>query len=165
LRAEPHRLLGPELKTTLELLSSYDLRTLRELKQHKPRIEDQCQAIKHLAVYDGFYCLQPDCGYQTRHLREVRKHMPRAHKIKAAVHTSCALWREVKLQTYFTAFRRIDYFVVVVVVVVENPKARVTSIGLDSSRLITQPKKELFKRLERDYKAVKCDLKERATIV
>ena len=57
LRAEPHRLLGQELKTTLELLSTYSLRTLGELKQHKPRVEDKCQVIEHLAVYDGFYCL------------------------------------------------------------------------------------------------------------
>jgi hypothetical protein len=86
LRAEPHRLLGQELKTTLELLGTYRLRTLEELKQLKPRVEDECQVIKHLVVYDGFRCLQADCGYQTRHLREMRKHMPQAHKIKATAH-------------------------------------------------------------------------------
>ncbi len=55
--------------------------------------------------------------------------MPQAHKIKATIHKSCALWRAVKLQTYFTAFGRIDYFVVV-----ENPKA--SAISKDSSLLI-----------------------------
>ncbi|KAH7413539.1 hypothetical protein BKA64DRAFT_661195, partial [Cadophora sp. MPI-SDFR-AT-0126] len=61
MRAEPHRLLGQVLKTTLELLSTYSLRTLGELQQHKPRIEDHCQVIEHLACYSGFYCLQPEC--------------------------------------------------------------------------------------------------------
>jgi hypothetical protein len=80
----------------------------------------------------------------------MRKHMPQAHKIKATVHKSCALWRAVKLQTFFTAFGRIDYFVVV-----ENPEA--SAISKDSSLLITQPEKELFEKLEKDYKDVKCD--------
>jgi hypothetical protein len=85
LRAEPHRLLGPELKTTLELFSTYSLRTLEELKQHKPQAEDKCQVIEHLAVYDGFYCLQPECQYGTRHARKIRKHMSFVHQIKSAV--------------------------------------------------------------------------------
>ena len=84
--------------------------------------------------------------------------MPQAHKIKATIHKSCALWRAVKLQTYFTAFGRIDYFVVI-----ENPKA--SAMSKDSLLLITQPEKALFKKLEKDYKDVKCDLKEQATIV
>ena len=145
LRAEPHRLLGQVLKTTLELLSTYSLRTLGELQQHKPRVEDKCQVIEHLAVYDGFYCLQLDCGYQTRHLREMRKHMPQAHKIKATVHKSCALWRAVKLQTYFTAFGLIDYFVVVDE---ENGGVKGTARG---SMPVTEPEKELFEKLEKDY--------------
>jgi hypothetical protein len=33
------------------------------------------------------------------------------------------------------------------------------------SVLLTQPKKELFKKLEKDYEDVKCDLKEQATVV
>jgi len=95
LRAEPHRLLGQELKTTLELLGTYSLRTLGELKKYKPRVEDKCQVIEHLAVYSGFYYLQSDCGHQTRHLREMRKHMPQAHHVKATIHKSYASWRAV----------------------------------------------------------------------
>jgi hypothetical protein len=34
-----------------------------------------------------------------------------------------------------------------------------------NSAVLTQPKKELFKKLERDYKDIKCDLEEQATIV
>jgi len=85
--------------------------------------------------------------------------MPQAHKIKATVHKSCALWRAVKLQTYFTAFGRIDYFVVVDE---ESGGVKGTARG---SMPVTEPEKELFKKLERDYKDVKCDLKEQATVV
>jgi hypothetical protein len=31
--------------------------------------------------------------------------------------------------------------------------------------LITEPEKELFEKLEKDYKDVKCDIEEQATIV
>jgi hypothetical protein len=57
LRAQPHRLLGDVLKATVELLSSYDLRSVVELREHKPRPEDYCQLIEHLASYNGVYCL------------------------------------------------------------------------------------------------------------
>ena len=158
LRAEPHRLLGLELKTTLELFSTYRLRTLEELKQAKPQAEDKCQVIEHLTVYNGFYCLQPECQYGTRHARKIRKHMSSVHQIKAAVYNSCVQWSTVKLQTYFTAFGRIDYFVVK-----ENAKAN--AISNDPSLLITQPEKELFEKLEKDYKDVKVDIEEQANIV
>jgi hypothetical protein len=160
LRAEPHRLSGEELKTTVQLLSSYNLRTVEELREHKPRIEDQCQVIEHLACYGGFYCLQPECQYSTRHFREMRKHMPSIHQIKAAVHEKAALWKEVKLQTYFTGHGRIDYFVVTD----NKEKEGVSKQASDSVRL-TQPEKELFEKLEKDYKDVKCDLEEQATVV
>ena len=65
LRAEPHRLLGLELKTTLKLFSTYKLRTLEELKQDKPQAENKCQVIEHFTIYDGFYCLRPECQYGT----------------------------------------------------------------------------------------------------
>ena len=85
--------------------------------------------------------------------------MPQAHKIKATVHKSCALWRAVKLQTYFTAFGRIDYFIVVDE---ENGGVKGTARG---SMPVTEPEKELFEKLEKDYKDVKCDLEEQTTIV
>jgi hypothetical protein len=36
---------------------------------------------------------------------------------------------------------------------------------VSDSILLTQLKKELFKKLKKDYKDVKCNLKEQATIV
>jgi hypothetical protein len=40
LQAKPHRLLGDILSTMVQLLSNYDLRSIRELKEYKPRPED-----------------------------------------------------------------------------------------------------------------------------
>ena len=69
------------------------------------------------------------------------------------------LQKECKLQTYFTAKGRIDYFIIADE---ENSGVKGTAQG---SILVTEPKKELFEKLEKDYKDVKCDLKEQATIV
>jgi hypothetical protein len=79
LRAAPHRLLGDVLKTTLQLLGSYDLRSVEELKEHKPRSEDQYQLIEHLASYNGFSCLR--YTYYTRHLPRIKEHVA-SHKVK-----------------------------------------------------------------------------------
>lgn len=86
LRAEPHRLSGEELKTTLKLLNSHKLRIVRELKGHQPGIKDRCRVIKDLACYSGFYRLELERRYSTRHFRDMRKHMPLVHQIKAAAH-------------------------------------------------------------------------------
>ncbi|PQE16365.1 telomere-associated recQ-like helicase protein [Rutstroemia sp. NJR-2017a BVV2] len=88
--------------------------------------------------------------------------MPAVHQIKAAVHEETALWKEVKLQTYFTGHGRIDYFVVVDVDDQEKEKA------LEPTRdsvPLTQPEKELFEKLEQDCKEMKCDLEEQAAVV
>ena len=157
LRAQPHRLLGDELKATVELLSSYDLRSVAELREHKPRPEDKCQLIEHLASYDGVYCLQPQCHYSTRLLPKMKKHWAACHKAEAKSYENSQSWRECKLQTYFTAKGRIDYFVVV-----GRGKGGETARG---SMSLTEPEKDLFEKLEKDYKDVKCDLEEQATTV
>jgi hypothetical protein len=59
------------------------------------------------------------------------------------------LWKEYKLQTYFTIKGCIDYFVVV-----DREKGRETARG---SILLIEP--------EKDYKNVKCNLKKQATVV
>jgi hypothetical protein len=84
LRAKPHRLSGSVLKETVRLLSSYDLRTIAKLREHKPQPEDKCQLVEYLASYSGFSCLQPEYNYYTRDLGEMKKHVASMHKIKAA---------------------------------------------------------------------------------
>jgi hypothetical protein len=149
--------LGNELKATAELLSSYDLRSIAELREHKPRPEDKCQLIKHLASYDGVYCLQPQCSYSTRLLPKMKKHWAACHKTETKAYESSQLWRECKLQTYFTAKGRIDYFVVV-----DREKGGETARG---STLLTEPEKALFEKLEKDYRDVTRDLEEQASVV
>jgi hypothetical protein len=91
LRAKPHRLSGSALKETVHLLSSYDLRAVAELREHKPRPRDECQPVEHLASYSGFSCLGPQCSYATRDLGEMKKHVASVHKTKAAKHGESAL--------------------------------------------------------------------------
>jgi hypothetical protein len=54
----------------------------------------------------------------------------------------------------------IDYFVVI-----DNKKKRGVLEQASDSVLLTQPEKELFKKLEKDYKNIKYDLEEQATII
>lgn len=155
LRAQPHRLVGDILKRTTELLSSYDLRSVAELREHKPRPEDNCQLIEYLASYDGVYCLQAQCSYSTRLLLKMKKHLASCHGIKAKTHKDTPLWKECKLQTYFTGKGRIDYFVVT------GNKDRATA----GSHLWAEPEKELFRKLEGDFKAARYELEEQAGTV
>jgi hypothetical protein len=50
-------------------------------------------------------------------------------------------------------------------VVIDSNKREGFLASDNNSVLLTQPEKELFKKLEKDYKDVKCDIKEQATIV
>jgi hypothetical protein len=104
----------------VQLLSSYDLKTVEELKEHKPQFEDKCQLIERLESYDGFYCLQGKCTYCTRHLPKMKRHVASTHNLEAKGHKNIPLWKECKLQTYFTGKGRIDYFVVVDNIIEKN---------------------------------------------
>ena len=158
LRAEPHRLFGDTLNTMVQLLSRYEQRTTEELKEHKPRPEDNCELIEFLAYYDNLRCLQPGCQYCTRNSRKMKKHVASIHKIKATEHRRSPLWDACKLQTYFTGHGRLNYFVVI-----EMPSQSSRS-KLDSARL-TKTEEELFAKLEKDYDDVKVDIEEQASIV
>jgi hypothetical protein len=158
LRAEPHRLSGDGLSTTIQLLSSYNLRTVEELRANKPQPLDECQLIEHLASYNGFLCLQPECDYSTRHLPDIKRHMGSVHKTKASDHTSSPLWKECKLQTYFTGKGRIDYFLVV-----ENKE--VSNCLKPTEKELDNKEKALFRELEKDFVGVKDDLEEQASVV
>jgi hypothetical protein len=88
LRAQPHRLLGDELKATVQLLSSYNLRSIAELREYKPRPEDRYQIIEHLVSYNGVYCLQPQYSYSTCRLPKIKEHWAACHKAEARSHES-----------------------------------------------------------------------------
>jgi hypothetical protein len=91
LRAEPHQLTGDPLKTTVQLLNSYDLRTIGELREHKPRARNEYRPIEHLVSYDSFYYLRLECDFSTRHRLRIREHMLAVHEIKAKEHEKSPL--------------------------------------------------------------------------
>jgi hypothetical protein len=103
---------GDELRLTVDKLSGYNLRPVEELRQWRPDRKRPCQPIEGLAVYGGYICTQDRCDHCTRRIEKMHDHLP-AHGKRASQHTSARpLWRACRLQTYFTAKGRIDYFVV-----------------------------------------------------
>ncbi|KAF8861004.1 hypothetical protein BDZ45DRAFT_800455 [Acephala macrosclerotiorum] len=76
-----------------------------------------------------------------------------------SVAMGCKSIKEYKLQTYFTAKGRIDYFVVV-----DKEKGGVKGTA-GGFMLLTKPEKELFVKLKKDYKDVKGDIEEQINIV
>jgi hypothetical protein len=97
-------------------------------------------------------------AFLTTHLPQMQHHMF-SHKRKAKEHDVTPLWREYRLQTYFTAKGRIDYFVVT-----DNEEKGGVSARASDSVLLTRPEKELFKNLKKDCKDVKRDLEEQASL-
>jgi hypothetical protein len=159
LRAEPHRLLGEALKATLRLLSSFDLKTIDELKREKPAGRSRCQPIEHLRVYDGFRCLSPECDYSTCRLQMMREHVA-VHGVKAKEHKINPLWEACTLQTYFVGKGRIDYFIVG-----ENGSRGDKLINSELTTPLRKIEEDLFASLEADYQGVKDDIAQEAGVV
>ena len=84
--------------------------------------------------------------------------MSAIYEIKAKEYKKSPLWKECKLQTYFTGKGLIDYFIII-----EGPSQSSRS-KLDSTTL-TKTKKELFIKLEKDYEDTKGNIEEQASIV
>lgn len=159
LRAKPHRLLGDALKTTIELLGSFNLRSVDELRREKPLGSGRCQRIEHLRVYNGFRCLNPACSYSTCRLQMIQEHVA-GHGTKAKEHKINPLWEACMLQTYFVRKGRIDYFVVVDMINKENS---ITSFVL--ATLLKEEEKDLLAKLESNCHNVRGDIAEQAGIV
>lgn len=176
---KPHWMKGDELRTTVELLSTYDLRGKEELRKWRPGRRTPCEPIEALAEHPGYICLceTETCDFVTTRLEAMHGHMPR-HGVKASQHSQDRpLWEVCVLQTYFTAKGRIDYFTVRRVSSrqeeVTSPskrqrggKARGTEqplqyIGLPPS----QAEEALFDGLRSDLHLAGRDLAEKASIV
>lgn len=158
-RAAPHCLLGEALKETLALLSSFNLHSIDELKVKKRWLLEKPPApIGGLAVYAGYRCLYRGCDYCTRCEASIKRHVAK-HGLPAKSHKVRPLWRECRLQTYFTAKGRIDYFVVLEADDKEKGATRTDGVSM------TGPEEDLFGRLEQDAKAAALDLDEKAGIV
>ncbi|PKK43131.1 hypothetical protein CI102_13474 [Trichoderma harzianum] len=144
-RAAPHCLLGETLKETLALLASFNLHSV-ELKVKKGWLLE-----KPPALIDG-------CDYCTRCEASIKRHIAK-HGLPAKSHKVRPPWQECRLQTYFTAKGRIDYFVVLEA---DDGKKGATRTG---GVRMTEPEEELFGRLEQDAKAAAHDLNKKAGIV
>jgi Lhr-like helicase len=158
-RRRPHQLSGTALKAVVLLLSRYSLSSVQELKQHKPRRDDQCLRIPDLASYSGYGCLETGCNFYTRRRSKINDHM-RIHNKKASEHKNNPLWEECELQTYFTAKGRIDYFPVVGVARTETKSQPGTSLTPP-----TVAEDTYFQRVEDDYARVEGDLRQQAQVV
>jgi len=171
LRATPHGLSGGALTATLAQLSSYDLRSITELRAYKPQAEEGCRVIAHLASYRGVSCLRPGCGYSTRHLPEMKQHWIKSHQTNAAARKKQEeqrkgrLWRECELQTYFTGKGLIDYFVVVEAGAGEGARPGPATAAIAAIAATATTAQALFTSLEYDTSAVQQDLEKAAAIV
>ena len=155
LRKKPHYLKGKSLKTTVEQLGGYSLRSVLELKVRQPLPEDRCTVIPYLEKYSGFTCLFPGCQYYTVRLRTMKDHQTSVHQLQPASHKKSPLWEECLLQTYFTAKGSIRYFRVYES---EEVKEEVDEEA-------EEKKQALFVKLEEDLVQVKQDLEDQAGVV
>ena len=158
LRSQPHRLTGQTLKSHLEYADALVLRSLESLWTKKPL--GRVLAIKHLKLWIGYQCLLCRAGeFLTSHFPRIRDHTV-VYSKKAKEHDKTPLWEECLLQSYFTTWSQVDYFVVTE----EETEDRSKGVPVDSVPL-SQPEKDLFVKLKKDYKDVKVDIEEQASIV
>ncbi|KAH7126558.1 hypothetical protein B0J13DRAFT_454339 [Dactylonectria estremocensis] len=83
LRAELHRMGGDELRLTVELFLSYDLRPVEELRQWRADKTRPCWLIDGLTVFNGYYYIYGDCSYGMRRIAKMHNYML-AHRRKAS---------------------------------------------------------------------------------
>lgn len=161
LRAGPHQMRGDELRLAVNLLSTYDLRPVEELRQWRYDRKRPCQPLEGLATYDGYICTDDKCDYCIRRMEKMHNHMP-AHGKRASQHTSIQpLWKACKLQTYFTAKGLIDYFIVEEA----EPSSSPSPLGTRGEPPLSQEEGKLFGDLKADIIQASHDLGSRAEIV
>lgn len=161
LRAEPHRMRGDELKATIELLRTYDLRPTEELRQWRPDRTKPCRPLENLATFAGYRCVcAEDCDFCTQRLAKMHDHMPRHGKRASQHHEGPPLWRECRMQTYFTARNLRDYFVV------EAPDKGAEAAGGGLPTPPPSPEEgRLFSWLRDDMQKAARDLEGKAAVV
>lgn len=81
------------------------------------------------------------------------------HGKKAKEHEKEPLWEECFLQSYFTTRSRVNYFVVIEA----GTKDAIGGSTIDP--ILLQLETDLFVKLEKDYRDVRRDLEEQASIV
>jgi hypothetical protein len=180
---EPHRLAGAPLSKTIQLLTSMygdgELRSVDELRRHRPSRRSPCARVAGLDTSPGYLCLAnvDGCDFATTRLVKMHDHMLPAYGVRAVEHDRQVrpLWRACTLQTYFTAKGRIDYFVVA-------DSAHDDHCGAGSSGAIcccrqqagpsvqqgqppSSPERALLKMLRADAMQARRDMDEAASLV
>lgn len=79
LQREPHRLRDKRLQTTIDLLSTFDLRAKAELKQRRPDRRVLQKRIEGLELYRGYIYVyaSKECDFAITRLRAMHNHMPK----------------------------------------------------------------------------------------
>lgn len=86
----------------------------------------------------------------------IRNYIFSYNKRSARKYKLTPLWEACLLQTYFANSALVIYFVVFKSIKAPNPAY---------STVLTKLEKELFKRLKKDYKDMKYDLKKQAIVI
>lgn len=129
------------------------LDTLESLAKIKP--VRRVPAFEHLKIWTGYQCLLCESGqFLITHLLRIRDHTVVYGK-KAEEYKETLIWEECSLQSYFTTRSRVDSFVVEEVE--EEGSNKSGGAQVDSVQL-SQPEKDLFVNLEKDFEDVKEDL-------
>ncbi|KID83861.1 telomere-associated recQ-like helicase [Metarhizium guizhouense ARSEF 977] len=163
---------GEQLRKTIELLSTYDLReTTEELRQWRPRRRSPCEQITGLKLFNGYICNcdVETCDFVTTRLESMRDHLPRHGRTASQHREDSPLWKQCHLQTYLTAKSRIDYFTVKATESGQDQDANNTT-GPSQPVLYTgappsAAEETLFDRLKNDVQEAARDVEDNGAVV
>jgi hypothetical protein len=80
LRAQPHHLIKGAFKATRDYLISLRLKSPSEVSYPSPA-EQPIEAVPHLKVHQGFYCLHCD-DWRSINESKTRDHVTKTHRIR-----------------------------------------------------------------------------------
>ena len=116
--------------------------------------------IKYLKLWTGYQYLLYRVGeFLTSHFLYIWDYIV-VYSKKAKEYNKTPLQEECLLQSYFITRSQVDYFIVTK----EEIEDRSRGVPIYSIPLL-QPKKDLFIKLKKDYKDIKVDIKEQASII
>ncbi|KAJ9658216.1 hypothetical protein H2201_007889 [Coniosporium apollinis] len=154
LRNQPHQIFGQQLKSLIELFSTY--RLLAPDKVQHPG-KETVQAIDGLKQHDGFRCYLCSEGL-TRSLKTVKDHVSQVHGRKPAKQNRpIPLWAQCKLQTFFAETQHVRYFVV------EEGASELADSR--SATTLAKEEEEFFRQQDEDLKQTERDAAEEANKV
>ena len=110
LRASPHRLIKSEFKATHDYLVSLQLKSSSQVSYPFPA-EQPIEAIPHLKVYHGFYCLHCD-DWRSINESKTRDHVRSKHRLRTGRQRQG--YQSCLLQTIFNAPGLVRWFRIII---------------------------------------------------